>query len=274
MGWNQFKTNKNLGWLEVLTSTAGPNVSLFRFSETNPGGLGCRPVMMVNELPPKLYIASKWNIIFSFVTKGRVRFTRLWTRPMFHSNSYPWHWPFWYEYGEINSKSLTYFFQFISQMSMAKPHAEPALYRSERKVAPGHHADSWNTSAASPSRCSTCAELGSMDWYSIFLGKPRENPIFHGKNHRKHFMGRTSVSCRLNILNQSIMTIAQKIRVVFEKRRPNQISRMCPYHEMTVLPNWWNLWNQWEVNPSISDPCHVVGGCWWRIPPHILGSCR
>jgi hypothetical protein len=116
--------------------------------------------------------------------------------------------------------------------------------------------------------------LGSMDWYSIFLGKPRENPIFHGKNHRKHFMGRTSVSCRLNILNQSIMTIAQKIRVVFEKRRPNQISRMCLYHEMTVLPNWWNLWNQWEVNPSISDPCHVVGGCWWRIPPHILGSCR
>ena len=109
------KQTKNLGWLEVLTNTAGPNVSLFRFSETNPGGLGCCPVMMVNELPPKLCIASKWNIYIyvSFVTKGRVRFTRLWTRPMFHSNSYPWHRPFWYEYGKINSKSLTYFFQFI-----------------------------------------------------------------------------------------------------------------------------------------------------------------
>ena len=107
------------------------------------------------------------------------------------------------------------------------------------------------------------------DWYSkmcwettgklpSFMGKTIGNPIY--------FMGRTSVSCRLNILNQSIMTIAQKIRVVFEKRRPNQISRMCLYHVS------WRFFPTDGIYGTSGRWIHQFQSpgtsCWWMLLAH------
>ena len=152
-------------------------------------------------------------------------------------------------------------------------HTKPMGFTSWRYQINGHPADSWNTRAASPSRCSTCAESRSprcqwidfkgkrtlkrwkkplviqrsywklpftvesiIWWFSIAMLNYQR--VFHGKTH-----------CSFNRFSlKPIYADNCTENSGGPKRRPNQVSRMCPLLFILescenplvymVLPNW------------------------------------